>query len=63
MGIASSSVIVRDPLESEVLAPEALLNVIVAVSFASSKLSSATVTLIVFEESPAANVSVPEADV
>ena len=59
-GVASSSVIVNVPLASEMVAPDSLLNVIVAVSFASSRLSSATVTVIVLEESPAEKVSVPE---
>ena len=60
VGVASSSVIVRRPVASVVPAPVAPLNVIVAVSLSSSKLSLAIVTENVLLDSPALNVSVPD---
>ena len=58
-GVASSSVIVNVPVESLIEALEALDKVMVAVSFASSKVSANTVTPIVPVVSPALIVSVP----
>ena len=57
-GVASSSVIVNVPVESLIVAFDALDKVIVTVSFASSKASVRTVTGMVLVVSPALNVNV-----
>ena len=59
LGAASSSVIVRVPVASLIVALEALDSVKVAVSLASSVLSANTGTVKVLLVSPAAKVSVP----
>ena len=58
-GASSSSVMVNVPLESLIVAFDALDKVIVTVSFASSKVSANTVTPIVPVVSPALIVNVP----
>jgi len=63
VGASSSSVIVKVPVESLIIPLEALLMVMVAVSLASSVLSSAIVTVKVLEVCPAVKVKVPLAAV
>ena len=58
-GVASSSVMVNVPVESLIVAFDALDNVIVTVSFASSNESARTVIPIVPVVSPALIVKVP----
>ena len=58
-GVASSSVMVKVPVESLIVALDALESVMVTVSFASSKASAKTVTAIVLDVSPALKVRVP----
>ena len=58
-GVASLSVIVNVAVESLIAPADALLKVIVTVSFASSRESSVIATVNVFEVSPASNVNVP----
>mgnify|MGYP006232921695 FL=1 len=62
-GVASSSVIVKVPVESLIVAFEALDKVIVTVSFASSYESANTVIPIVPVVLPALIVNVPLVDV
>ena len=63
LGAASSSVIVRLPVASVILALVALESVRVAVSLASSRASARMGTVKVLEVSPAAKVKVPLAAV
>ena len=58
-GVASSSVMVRVPVASLMVALEAFDNVTVAVSLASSVLSGSTGSVKVLVVWPAANVNVP----
>ena len=62
-GVASSSVIVKVPVASLILAFDALDKVRVTVSLFSSVLSPKTGTVNVFEVSPTSKVKVPELDV
>ena len=62
-GALSSSVIVKVPVASLILAFDALDKVRVTVSLFSSVLSPKTGTVNVFEVSPASKVKVPELDV
>ena len=58
-GVASSSVMVKVPVESLIVAFEAFDKVMVTVSLGSSVESARTSIEIVFDVSPALNVSVP----
>ena len=60
LGVASSSVIVNVAVESLMVALDAFDNVIVAVSFASSRASARTGTLNVPDVAPSAIVKVPD---